>query len=540
MKYPLYAKEIIKHFKNPKNIGKIKNADGIGKVGNIVCLLPHQNIHINNDLKEINKISKKDKVLSHNGKYNFINKVVERNYSGEILIIKNKFGTISLTPDHLVLAIKIPKGDKFLRTKNRKKLFSAWYHTEQLKKGDIVLYPILKEEKDLKDIKINIPKRKWDFKSKEIPNKIPINSNLLRLFGYFLSEGNIQDKPSNTFISFTLNIKENEIVEDIKKISKKLFNLDVVIRKLPKRKTVVVYLYNAKLSRFFKDLFGKGAENKSIPDFIMNLPAKKQKSLIYGLWKGDGYINLNRDGPRGGYSTISYKLAQQIKILLLRQKIIPSIYREEEKEIKTVKHKKAYRIHVGQRDSLMRLCSILNIKYNPRSYASEKAWFDDNFVYVPITEIKRKKYQEKVYNLEVQNLRSFISEAFCLHNCGDVMWFYIKVRNDKISDAKFQTFGCVVAIAVSSMLTEIVKGKTLKKAINITKYDILKKAGKVPPIKVHCSVLAADALHEAIYDYLLKNKLEIPEKLRKEHKRIKKELKQVEEQHKDFLKLETI
>lgn len=122
--------------------------------------------------------------------------------------------------------------------------------------------------------------------------------------------------------------------------------------------------------------------------------------------------------------------------------------------------------------------------------------------------------------------------------CGDVMWFYIKVKNNKISDIKFQTFGCVVAIAVSSMLTEMVKKKTLEQAIKITNKDILKKAGKVPPIKKHCSVLAADALHEAIYDYLSKNKLEIPEKLKKEHERIKKELKQLEKQYKEFLKLE--
>ena len=64
--------------------------------------------------------------------------------------------------------------------------------------------------------------------------------------------------------------------------------------------------------------------------------------------------------------------------------------------------------------------------------------------------------------------------------------------------------------------------------MNTTKYDILKKAGKVPPIKVHCSVLATDALHEAIYDYLSKNKLKIPKKLKKEHDRIKRELKRVE------------
>ena len=122
--------------------------------------------------------------------------------------------------------------------------------------------------------------------------------------------------------------------------------------------------------------------------------------------------------------------------------------------------------------------------------------------------------------------------------CGDVMWFYIKVEDNKIVDVKFQTFGCVVAIAVSSILTTMVKGKTVEEAMDTTKFDILKNAGKVPPIKVHCSVLAADALHEAIYDYLTKNKMEIPEKLEKEHWRIKKELEKVETEHPEHVKLE--
>lgn len=122
--------------------------------------------------------------------------------------------------------------------------------------------------------------------------------------------------------------------------------------------------------------------------------------------------------------------------------------------------------------------------------------------------------------------------------CGDIMELYIKVKNDKIFDIKFQTFGCIVAIAVSSMLTEIAKGKTLEQAIKISNQDILKKAVKVPPIKVHCSVLAADALHEAIYDYLSKNKRQIPANLQKDHERIQNTLKQVEGTHKEFTEFE--
>jgi nitrogen fixation NifU-like protein len=122
--------------------------------------------------------------------------------------------------------------------------------------------------------------------------------------------------------------------------------------------------------------------------------------------------------------------------------------------------------------------------------------------------------------------------------CGDIMELYIKIKNDKITDIKFQTFGCVVALAVSSMLTEIAKNKTLEEAIKISNKDILRKSGPVPPIKIHCSILAADALHEAIYDYYSKNKREIPLGLQKEHERIQNILKQVEKTHKEFTEFE--
>ena len=122
--------------------------------------------------------------------------------------------------------------------------------------------------------------------------------------------------------------------------------------------------------------------------------------------------------------------------------------------------------------------------------------------------------------------------------CGDIMELYIKVENNKIIDVKFQTFGCVVALAVSSMLTEISKGKTIEEALKITNKDILKKSGPVPPIKIHCSFLAADALYEAIYDYLSKNKKAIPSSLKKEHERIKNNLRQVEESPQEFTEFE--
>jgi nitrogen fixation NifU-like protein len=90
--------------------------------------------------------------------------------------------------------------------------------------------------------------------------------------------------------------------------------------------------------------------------------------------------------------------------------------------------------------------------------------------------------------------------------CGDIMTFYIKVKDNKIADVKFKTFGCGAAIAVSSMVSEMAKGKTLDEALKITNKDVAKELGGLPKNKLHCSNLGADALHKAINNYIEKQK----------------------------------
>ncbi len=85
--------------------------------------------------------------------------------------------------------------------------------------------------------------------------------------------------------------------------------------------------------------------------------------------------------------------------------------------------------------------------------------------------------------------------------CGDLMTIYIKVKDNRLTDIKFKTFGCGSAIATSSMITELAKGKTLDEAMKITRANVADSLGGLPPVKMHCSNLAADALHAAIEDY---------------------------------------
>lgn len=85
--------------------------------------------------------------------------------------------------------------------------------------------------------------------------------------------------------------------------------------------------------------------------------------------------------------------------------------------------------------------------------------------------------------------------------CGDLMEFYVRVRDDRIADIKFKTFGCGSAIATASMITELAKGKTIDEALKITRQDVADELNGLPPIKMHCSNLAADALKDAIKKY---------------------------------------
>lgn len=99
--------------------------------------------------------------------------------------------------------------------------------------------------------------------------------------------------------------------------------------------------------------------------------------------------------------------------------------------------------------------------------------------------------------------------------CGDIMKMFIKVENNIVVDVKFKTFGCGAAIATSSISTEMIKGKTLEEALKLKNTDVVNSLGGLPPVKLHCSVLAEEAIHEAIADYY-----------RKEGKLTEKEIKQ--------------
>lgn len=95
--------------------------------------------------------------------------------------------------------------------------------------------------------------------------------------------------------------------------------------------------------------------------------------------------------------------------------------------------------------------------------------------------------------------------------CGDIMKIYMNIEDDVIKDVKFKTFGCGAAIATSSMATEMVKGKSVKEALELTNKAVMEALDGLPPEKIHCSVLAEEAIHSAIDDYYKKSGVELGE-----------------------------
>ncbi len=93
--------------------------------------------------------------------------------------------------------------------------------------------------------------------------------------------------------------------------------------------------------------------------------------------------------------------------------------------------------------------------------------------------------------------------------CGDIMKVYLQIEDDKIVDAKFKTFGCGAAVATSSIATELIIGKTIKEALEITNTTVAEALDGLPPVKMHCSCLAEESLHAALWDYAERNQIKI-------------------------------
>ncbi|MBI3443704.1 hypothetical protein HY008_03455 [Candidatus Woesebacteria bacterium] len=353
------------------------------------CVLPGTLIHTNPNIISIEKLTVGKHVLGSDGKYHKITEVMSHHHAGKLYKIKSKcFGETTLTHEHPLLIVKRE------HKKYHNKTFPiVWEEASKIEKGDYLLYPIPKEVNDIHKISLNITKKKKDTRSKTLPLTIKITPEFLRLCGLYIAEGWM-----HTRLTGRLHAKLN-------------------------KKTLDLGFNSSYLAEVFAEWFGKGAWNKKIPHFMMSLPIEKQKELLIGLWQGDGYIQLEKH--RASYKTASQVLAEQVKMLLLRFGIIPSI--SVYKAYKN--HKQSYSVQiVGERDFIL-FANLMDIIYIPKPYVATKysSIIKDDFILLPVRSIEVFNYDGPVYNLEVEKVNSYVSQNAVLHNCGDFgVWAAIK------------------------------------------------------------------------------------------------------------------
>lgn len=510
-----YTSIVKSHFFKPRNFldgKKVKSykADGLGLVGSPACIKGETMIRAEQSLFPLQELKVEQKVFSHDGTHNEITKRYCPSYEGEVITLKNQIGNVTLSPDHLVYAMQIPKNSSFAHNSHKRKIPASWVHAKDLETGDICLYPISKQVNKVPSISIIQTKKRYDFKSKGLPAKISLTPLLIRLFGYFIAEGSTRESKSE--ICFSFGGDEEHLAKEVQNALQNTFNLKSRINKKIKQNKIEVTANNIHLAKYLREYFGKNCYEKRIPSFLLFLEPSLQKELIYGLWQGDGYISFNKKKPRAEFATTSQILAKQLTGLLLRQRISSSLYLESKKIVNGVNHQPCYRIHIEEYLALRKMAALLKVDftYPNTSRIANHTWFDDNYFYMPMCKIEKKIFQGRLANVEVADAHSYVSDAFALHNCGDMMKVWIKVdkKTDKVKEFKWQTFGCASAIASTSMLSVMVSekgGMKIEEALKIKPQEIVKRLGDLPARKFHCSVLGDKALRAAINDYFRKS-----------------------------------
>ena len=407
------------------------------------CLLPNEYIHCNSSLKPISEIKSGDYVLTHRGRFRKVKKIYRRLYKGYVYkVIPFYFSEgITVTPEHPIYAIKTFKNCRWINgvckpicsqsLKCGRKYFLGYYPTwiqaRDLEVGDVLIFPRMNEiVKDVKYIDIG--------RYAGVSKKIAVNKEFCRLVGYYLAEGFTNNRDGIGF-SFGDTKEERKYERDVINLMEKIFGLSPKID----RKKRTTFFYSRTLVRFFRDNFygdgEKRAWNKKLPNWMLYLPFEKQAEIFKGWWRGDK-----------GYTT-SRILMNQMKFICLRLGIIPCIKVDsveshrrrgkhfiEEREIKANNPCYVFNHLTFFEDSFNLLedsCFSKFISKTKRRYG----WIDKNYIYLPILRIEKIFYSGYVYNLEVEEDNSYLSEFAVLHNCW-TPWYGVFGSKSGFDDLK--------------------------------------------------------------------------------------------------------
>jgi len=425
---------ILAHGKVPKSLGIPGEDKFIGRGVSIcaTCMPPSSLVVVNNSIRPISEVEEDNLVLTHDGSFRRVLAATSREYSGPLIKIRTRMfkeQDLFLTPEHMVLVRTARKVNPTYSNLTS----PQWLEAKNLNEKHLLLYPIVREIKDIKEIDVRkivgrektkikknlvLPKNER-FTTKSLPKKIKIDNEFMRLAGYFVSDGSITDRGFNLYFN---GKKEQEYANDSAEIIEKKFGLKATVYK--EGNVIRVQVYSILIREIFQKIFGKYSYNKQLPHEFLFFPLVKQRHLIKGIWRGDGSIR-EKDFV---INSNSLKLIEQIKNILLRFNIIPGIRKISLEKLKeygskingrkiVFKHDK-YEITIAG-PSLQKMSEIVSVKHpkiENRKWITHHAMIKDNFAVLPIKKIEVVNYTGPVLNLATEN-NSYVTPNGIVHNC---------------------------------------------------------------------------------------------------------------------------
>ncbi len=485
-----YTDTVKDHFFNPHNIFMdakeaeeyAKTCDGIGMVGSPACgdamkmwikidgkedkikelkwetfgsLLPGEKILMSDyTTKPVENLSIGDKIIDGEGKVNFVEEVLPRNYEGKVITFKlstSKFYSISVTPNHPIPCL-IRKKITLVNRNNRwsevnEELINGTEVTTlpacEIKEGDFLLFNIPKDTQDIKEL----------------------NEDMCTLLGYYVSDGNA---PSNSRTIFYFNLDEQEYINEIELISKK-YNWNYIVFPRKTSTGLCIQINNPGITQLLRK-YGGLPGKKRFSNEIMQLPAEKQILIIDSYIKGDGWESKQGENENIQYfiSTSLEHIAFQLQIMLARNFIFAPIHKRESREF-TIRGKN-YRNSGEYNIIFKKIQKQSRFKFD----------FKGGNILIPISKIFVNDYNGKIYDIGIVNEpHTYRINGVSIHNCAS-------------------------AIASTSMLSVMVTengGMKIEGALKLKPQDIIARLGNLPSRKFHCSVLGDKALRSAINDY---------------------------------------
>ncbi len=396
------------------------------------CLAPDMQIVTREGTKPISEIRVGDQVVGHDGAFHPVTETMSHQHDAPMrrLVVKC-FGSVVLTDDHPVYVVRRER-----RKRVNLQFQPEWVPAQDVRPGDYVAYPVPREVDPRPSFAIQFARKAKDTRSKRLPNRVAYDDDFLRLAGLYIAEGHVHDRE----IVLTFGGHEMALASEARDLSRKVFELDASITVRHAKNSIDVRVCSSYLAEIFANEFETGAERKRIPPAMMVLPPSHQSALLGGLWIGDGTV----DAKRAQYRTISPVLAEQVKILLLRQGIVPTVTTENAKGI----HRRTFSIEVLSARDYNVLAGIFGRTRRETAPGKPPMVLRDGYAFLPVHANDVIEYSGMVHNFEVAGAHSYLTNVGALHNCGDfgilsslqMAFAQLKLKPDRI--AVFSGIGC--------------------------------------------------------------------------------------------------